>query len=108
MSVFNFANPFEGAVAVGTGVQLQAPNSVASLPSNDSAAPSGSQPEHDRRVGDRVGSKNFSEMSAEDLFQVLVSKITTLLTDCWIQEDLSGAVFLEHVEPSNLGEIPMF
>ena len=107
MSVFNFTNPFDGAAAAGTGVQLQAQNLVASLPSNDSAAPSGSQPEHDRRAGDAVCAKNFSEMSAEDLFQVLVSKITTLQKEFWIQEDLSGAVFIEHVEPSVLGETPI-
>jgi hypothetical protein len=110
LPVFHFQNPFGGAVAVGTGVQPQAPLSAANLPSNASAAPSGSQLEHDRRAGGGFGSKNFSEMSAEDLVQVIVGKITTFptVTDCWIQEYLSGAVFLEHVEPSNLGEILNF
>jgi hypothetical protein len=108
ISNFVFSNPFDVSAPGRTGVQPQASAIVAVSPSNDSAAPSGSQPEQDRLTGDRAVAKNFSEMSAEDLSQVLVGKITTLPTDCWIQEDLSGAVFLEHVEPSNLGEILEF
>ena len=107
MSTFQFGNPFSQAASAGTGEQALPSRTTSFLPSNVSAAPSGSQPEHDRRIVERLGGKNFSEMSAEDLFQVLVSKITTLPRESWIQEDLSGPAFLENVEPSDLGETPI-
>jgi hypothetical protein len=105
MSTFQFGNPFGQAAPAVIGEQVLLPRTVTFPPSNVSAAPSGPQPEHDRRNAERLGGKNFSEMSAEDLFQVLVGKITTLPRESWIQEDLSGPAFLENVVPSDLGDI---
>lgn len=77
----------------------------AATPSNVSAAPSGMQPEHERVGVVLSDEKKFSDLSAEDLIEVLVGKIATIPIDGWIKEDLSGPAILESVEPSALSEI---
>jgi hypothetical protein len=99
--VFSFANPF---VAAGSGNSMLPATNFTPLPSV-SAASSDSQLEHDRRGVQRVAVKNISEMTAEELSNSLVSKISNFKTEVWIREDLSGQAIIENVEPSLLSDV---
>lgn len=98
-------NAFDRSAPAVTGKLVQSANFALGPPSNVPAAPSGSQPGHDRRSSVILVEDLFSKMSAECLSKAIVSKITTFPTERWIQEDLSGPAILESVEPSDLGDL---
>ena len=104
MSSFPFGNPFGGS-AVPIGEVQHTRGGAAGGPPNQPAQgsptnrPGGLRPPVILPLETPI-----SEMSAKQLADFIGGKITNFNSEIWIKEDISGAAFLEAVEPPSLAE----
>ena len=98
ISAFSFANCFEK--------DARGPENTRALPKIDSSNLPPSVPGDPLAGGDAsrikpAENKPFSELSASALAKIIGDKISSFKSELWINEDVSGAAFLEVVTPSS-------
>ena len=103
LNSFAFENPFQAA-RPAVEVVLHPLTSLAAVPSSAPAPSASDQPGQTVQVVSGVSGQQFSQLSAESLYQAILGKIPNFAKEVWIQEDISGQAILESVDPSILSD----
>ena len=98
---FSFVNPFQAA-RHAVEVASHPLTLPAAVPSSAPAPSASDQPGQTVQALSGISGQQFSQLSAEGLYQVIKGKITNFTKEVWIQEDISGQAILESVDPSAL------